>query len=162
MILVTHDRHLLRNTVDSLLLVSDGGVTEYREDVGAYERWVLSRQANPAREGETSRGADQTSPRGRAARQRAAAHRSKLRPLKQRVEKTEKTMAELDERLARLETRLADTGLYEADRKPELEKLLREQGELRRRADELEETWLEQQEQLDALEAELLKDTVSA
>ena len=64
-------------------------------------------------------------------------------------------MAELDSRLGDLEARLTDTGLYDAARKPELDGLLREQGQLRRRADELEETWLEQQEQLEALEAAL-------
>ena len=54
-----------------------------------------------------------------------------------------------------LETRLADSGLYDAARKRELDDLLREQGQLRKIAADLEEDWLQQQEQLEALEAEL-------
>ena len=41
MILVSHDRHLLRNTADELLLVHDGVVEEYEEDLRAYEKWIL-------------------------------------------------------------------------------------------------------------------------
>ena len=68
-------------------------------------------------------------------------------------------MAELDSRLGGLEARLTDTELYDAARKRELDTLLREEGELRRRASELEETWLEQQEQLEALESALRGET---
>jgi ATP-binding cassette subfamily F protein 3 len=159
MMLVTHDRHLLRNTVDSLLLVSAGKVAEYGEDVNAYEQWVLSRQGEPLQDAEPARGKAQSSPRGKEARQRAAEHRAKLRPLKQRIEQTEKTMAELDSRLGDLEGRLTDTELYDAARKQELDTLLREEGELRRKASELEDTWLEQQEQLEALESGLREET---
>ena len=42
LILVSHDRHMLRNTVEELLLVHDGAVEEYREDLEGYERWILS------------------------------------------------------------------------------------------------------------------------
>ena len=42
LILVSHDRHLLRNTVDELLLVHDGRVENYADDLEGYERWILS------------------------------------------------------------------------------------------------------------------------
>ncbi len=152
LVLVSHDRHLLRNTVDELLLVHDGRVDDYSEDLQAYERWLLSgidnRQetgpeaATPA--GETTR---------KAQRQQAAARRQQLRPLRQQIERTEARMATLESDLAQLQERLANPELYEGDRKTELPELLRRQGELRSEAARLEEHWLAQQEQLEQLEA---------
>ena len=75
LILVSHDRHMLRNTVDELLLVHDGQVETYTEDLEGYERWILSsyRQADRS---ETP--AADTSRKDK--RQQAAAQREKLRP----------------------------------------------------------------------------------
>jgi len=147
-VLVTHDRHLLRNTVDELLLVHDGSVEEYREDVAAYEKWVLGRQqaeSRPAGESgnESSR---------KQQRQAAAAHRDRLRSVKKATAATEKEMDGIEQRLGELETQLADSELYNSERKAELDELLREQGTLRTSAQKLEEHWLELQHELEELE----------
>ncbi|MDJ0878069.1 MAG: ATP-binding cassette domain-containing protein [Halieaceae bacterium] len=150
MILVTHDRHLLRNTVDGLLLVHDGRVSEYQDDVSTYEQWVLKQQRDvPA----TANGAE----RGgrKAQRQAAARQREQLRPLKKKIDQTETAMERTESELASLNERLADTGLYDSERKTELDELLREQGRLRQEADTLEHDWLALQQELEELEAEL-------
>jgi len=148
LILVSHDRHLLRNTVDELLLVHDGRVDTYGEDLEGYERWILSsyRQADPGNSaaGDNSR---------REKRQQAAAEREKLRPLKKAIEKTEAAMAAVELEQATLQTRLGDTDLYTEASKQELATLLKREGELKAAAVQLEETWLEQQQELEELQS---------
>jgi ATP-binding cassette subfamily F protein 3 len=153
LILVTHDRHLLRNTVDSLLLVDRGKVAEYTEDISAYERWVLERQQSEEQNLDVTAGNAGTGRSRREERQLAAARRSQLRPIKQRIARTEQALADIEARLAELAQRLADSNLYDDERKPELDELLREEGQLRKQSQDLEEAWLEQNEELEKLEA---------
>jgi ATP-binding cassette, subfamily F, member 3 len=150
LILVSHDRHMLRNTVEQLLLVHDGRVDEYSDDLEGYEKWILSsfKPEKPATadapESEVSR---------KEKRQQAAEQRARLRPLTKALEKTEKEMSEVEQALASAQEALADSGLYTEERKPELSELLATEGELKQRAAELEELWLEQQQELEELEA---------
>jgi ATP-binding cassette subfamily F protein 3 len=147
LILVSHDRHMLRNTVEELLLVHDGRVEEYREDLEGYERWILSSYK------QADRAEPQTSDTSRKEkRQQAAAQRNKLRPLMNKVKKTEAAMAAVEDEQARLQTQLGDTDLYSAARKDDLAALLKREGELKIRAAELEDSWLEQQQIVEELE----------
>jgi ATP-binding cassette subfamily F protein 3 len=147
LILVSHDRHLLRNTADELLLVHDGRVESYDQDLEGYERWILSsyRQAGSA----AAPAADNNR---REKRQQAAAAREQLRPLKKRLDKTETEMAAIEAEQAALQTQLSDTGLYTEARKQELAQFLKREGELKARAVLLEDQWLAQQQELEELE----------
>ena len=147
LLLVSHDRHLLRNTVEELLLVHDGRVEDYADDLQGYERWVLStfRQDRPA----TAPAAEQSR---KAKRQQAAEARAKLRPLQRAVEEIEAAMGEIDRELEALQASLADAGLYADDRREELAALLQQEGQLKSRAAELEERWFEQQQALEDLQ----------
>ena len=146
LILVSHDRHMLRNTVEQLLLVHDGRVDEYSEDLEGYEKWILAsfRPETPASadtpEPETSR---------KEKRQQAAAQREKLRPLMKRLEKLEREMDALQLKLDDVQERLGDSRIYESEQKDELATLLREDGQLKARSEELETEWLEVQEALE-------------
>jgi ATP-binding cassette subfamily F protein 3 len=147
LLLVSHDRHLLRNTVEELLLVHDGRVEDYADDLQGYERWVLStfRQDRPA----TAPAAEHSR---KAKRQQAAEARAKLRPLQRAVEEIEAAMGEIDRELEALQASLADAGLYADDRREELAALLQQEGQLKSRAAELEERWFEQQQALEELQ----------
>ncbi|NCF16896.1 MAG: ATP-binding cassette domain-containing protein [Haliea sp.] len=148
LILVSHDRHMLRNSVEELLLVHDGDVKEYRDDLAGYERWILSSyqqvDKDPTRDSEGSR---------REKRKQAAAQRERLRPLKNAVASTEKDIATVEQALARLQEQLGDSELYSDGRREELADLLKREGELKTRAGELEERWLELQQSLEDLES---------
>jgi ATP-binding cassette, subfamily F, member 3 len=146
LILVSHDRHMLRNTVEELLLVHDGRVDEYKEDLEGYEQWVLS--AYRDQDSSTPRSADNSR---KEKRQQAAATREKLRPLTKRIEKTEKEIARIDSELEALQGELADASLYEEQNKNKLAPMLIRQGELSSRKDELEETWFNDQGELEEL-----------
>ncbi|MEP4149362.1 MAG: ATP-binding cassette domain-containing protein [Halioglobus sp.] len=149
LILVSHDRHMLRNTVEELLLVHDGKVEEYKQDLEGYEKWVLSsfRADKPSEQfAETSDGSRKEK------RQQAAAQRERIRPLKKKLDKTEAEMTKLEKSLSTLQTQLGDSDIYSETRKQELSELLQQEGELKSRADALEETWLELQEEIEQAE----------
>jgi ATP-binding cassette, subfamily F, member 3 len=149
LILVSHDRHMLRNTVEELLLVHDGKVEEYQQDLEGYEKWILSsfKAEKPAAQVDDIDGGSR-----KEKRQLAAAQREKLRPLKKRLDKTESEMAKAEKALAEVQAQLGDADLYTEARKQELSTLLKQEGELKAQAETLEEAWLTLQESLEALE----------
>ncbi len=152
-ILVSHDRHMLRNTVEELLLVHDGRVESYSDDLNAYEKWVLasySASEVPPPSPENS----QTEGNRREKRQQAAAERARLRPLTQKLARVENEMEALEQVLAELEQALATPDIYEPAEKAALADLLQRQAQARQKAQELEESWLEIQEALEALKSE--------
>jgi ATP-binding cassette subfamily F protein 3 len=145
-VLVSHDRHLLKNTVDELWLVAAGRVENFDGDLEDYRRLSLAR--HPA----ATVVAEDDTPRGdrREERRAAAGRREQLRPLKQRIVALEKDMARIQRELDALATRLADPALYASARNTEVQALLREQGVLRQRLEQCEHAWLEASEALEA------------
>jgi len=148
-LLVSHDRHMLRNTVEELLLVHDGKVDEYDEDLEGYERWILSSIRDGDKPGDTA----STDNSRKEKRQQAAAQRESLRPLTRAIRKTEKDLSELEQQLKSIQERLADNTLYEGEHSAELADLLKREGDLKNRTEELEELWLEQQDAIEELNA---------
>ncbi len=163
-VLVTHDRHLLGNTVDELLLVHDGLVDEYKDDIAAYQKWVLSRESGSVREQELASAVEISSDidpdterndaSRKAQRKASAANRAKLQPLKKSIARVERKLAECQQRLTELEQRLTDTSLYEAENKSELDDVLFDQARQSQEHAQLEEQWLQLQEELEGLQGD--------
>ncbi len=149
LIVVSHDRHMLRNTVEELLLVHDGLVEDYAEDLSGYEQWILSRIGGDK---EADRRAPASDSSRREQRQQAAARREQMRPLRKRIEKTEREIARTEEQLSAIRGQLADSELYEASRKAELADVLQREAALKASAVTLEERWLGDQQALEELE----------
>ena len=151
-LLVSHDRHLLKNTVDEFWLVSEGRVSGFDGDLDDYRRLSLSRHA-PAR---PVTAPVEAAPRGdkREDRRAAADRRGELRPLRQRIATLEKDMGRVQRELDALGTRLASPELYAASGSGEVQALLREQGTLRQRLQHCEEEWIAASEELEQREAE--------
>ena len=152
LILVSHDRHLLRNTADELLLVHDGVVEAYEEDLRAYEKWILGSY----RAGDNAAAASvATAPEASAKerRQQAAAQRERLRPLQREIAHTEKAMAQVEQALLALQARLADPEMYAGSSTGEVADLVKQEGVLKAEQSQLEERWLTQQEELEAITA---------
>jgi ATP-binding cassette subfamily F protein 3 len=167
-VLVSHDRHLVKNCVDQLILVTDGAAAPFEGDLEDYSRWLLSRlkeernQSSQSERTESGESAD----RGKSSqeesrqdkkklRQEAADLRRQLAPLKKKVARIEQEISELDRQLAKVEEELADTSLYDAENKDRLQKLLKLQGSLTRDKDDKEALWCELVEELESKEAEI-------
>ena len=153
-VLVSHDRHLLRNSVEQLLLVNDGTVDDYAGDVETYENWVLS--SNPAEEAAPAPAlgaAPEDSGDRKARRQAAANQRAQLQPLKKSLRQLEQRIEKGQQSLQALQSKLADGDLYAENAGGELAELLKQEGQLKAELAELENEWLAQQEALEILEA---------
>ena len=157
LILVSHDRHLLRNTVDEFLLVAEGVVTEFKGDLDDYQRWLTeNKRQQQSNEPVVERENRSLSAAEKKEQKRLEAEkRKKLSPLKKQLEKLEQALDKYQSELAEVEIALADPAIYEDSRKDELKTLLQQQADLKRNAEETEEQWMEQQEALEVLEAEL-------
>ncbi|WP_043530961.1 ATP-binding cassette domain-containing protein [Litchfieldella xinjiangensis] len=159
-IVVSHDRHLLRATVDEFWRVADHRVAPFDGDLEDYRAWLKARlegERREARQDKAERQDSDTTPQDRKAARRAAAElREKLRPLKRERDRAEAEMAKVEAALDEVETQLGDAELYtDSARKEELTKALSRQGELKSRLEELEGQWLAAEEALEQLEEEL-------
>jgi ATP-binding cassette subfamily F protein 3 len=152
-LVVSHDRHLLKSTTDNFLLVADGLVQEFDGDLDDYARWLVDYRLRNAPASNTPVNVDKTDKK--AQRQQAAALRQQLAPHKREADKLEKELGTLHEKLAKIEVALGDSGIYEAANKDKLRDLLADQAKLKSREAELEESWMEALELLESMQAEL-------
>nr|WP_298057707.1 ATP-binding cassette domain-containing protein [uncultured Halomonas sp.] len=163
-ILVSHDRHLLRATVDEFWRVADHRVEPFDGDLEDYRLWLKARLEESRRDSrgeKAERQSQQPSSDSRearkASRKAAAELREKLRPLKKQRDQAEKAMESAQLALEAVEQVLADPTLYtDSTRKAELTKTLSQQAETKARLDEAERQWLSAEESLETMEAELL------
>jgi ATP-binding cassette subfamily F protein 3 len=157
MLLVSHDRHLLRTTVDSFWIVADGTVSEFDGDLEDYRDWLATRSAGERTEAariaaiEAPPSTDRKLQRRLEAeqRQRIAAAR---KPLEAKLAKVDAEMEKIRGRLDALDSVIADADLYSDARRAERQKVMSEHGELGKRMSELEEQWLSLQEAIEAVE----------
>ncbi|MDT8438867.1 MAG: ATP-binding cassette domain-containing protein [Wenzhouxiangellaceae bacterium] len=142
---VSHDRHLLRETVDDYWLIADGRVRPWREGLAGYREHLRRSQAG---EGGTS----STGSR-RAARQRKAAERERVKPLANRIKKLTAEIEKLEARKRELAEQLAASELYQPEHADRLQQLLAEDGALKARLETLEHDWMAAEEELEAVRA---------
>ncbi|MEB3097517.1 ATP-binding cassette domain-containing protein [Achromobacter sp. D10] len=157
MLLVSHDRHLLRTTVDSFWIVADGAVREFDGDLEDYRDWLAARNAGERAEAarENAEGNEPVVDR-KAQRRAEAEQRQRLsalrKPLESKLAKVEAEMDKLRAKLHALDAVIADPELYSDARRAERQKVMAEHGEHGKRMGELEEQWLEIQGSLEEIE----------
>lgn len=154
-ILVSHDRHLLRNSVDQFLLVANGQVTPFDGDLDDYQLWLSQQRLSQTRKDPLDEPASSSAQARREQKRAAAQIRQQLSPLKSRINKLEQHLETLHQQQAALQTRLADNNLYEAANKETLKALLSEQQQVTNALTSAEEDWLSAQEQLETLQQTL-------
>jgi ATP-binding cassette subfamily F protein 3 len=158
LIVVAHDRHLLRATADELWLVADGRVAPFDGDLDDYRDWVLSQRRRAARErgGEVPPGAaaapDRKAQKRAEAEQRQRRYSSR-RPLVERQQAIEREMEALGAEKKTLDRWLAEPDAYAEAARDALKTALARQGELTWALARLEAQWLELAEALDGLDA---------
>ncbi|MFT7372698.1 MAG: ATP-binding cassette subfamily F protein 3 [Oleiphilaceae bacterium] len=160
-LIVSHDRHLLKNTVDTFWLVASGKVEEFQGDLHDYEDWLLAYQSDNKRVEKAEAGENKlTESQGELAddkkeRKRLAAEkRKRLSPLKKKLTKAETDMTMHQEQLVLLEDKLADSALYQAENKAKLKEVLDQQAEHTQALENAELVWFELSEEIEAAELE--------
>ena len=153
LVLVSHDRHLLESSCDSLWRVAGGSVQPFDGDLDDYARWLTQRErSDPPEASVTATPAASSSPRLSPKEQRRASaeQRARLKSLRDAVQKAEGEMQRLTARLAAVDRELADPGSYETGGHARLGELSREQKQLRQQLAAAEEAWLQASTALEA------------
>jgi ATP-binding cassette subfamily F protein 3 len=139
-LIISHDRHLIESTCDSIWLAANGTVTPYDDDLDAYQRMLVGGSAGkgaaPAPQGNPQSQGDR-----KAARQEAAAKRAEIAPLRKSIRDAEQKLERLRNELAKIEVILADPKLY--DGAPErIIKLGKDKARFESEIGRAEEHWL--------------------
>jgi ATP-binding cassette, subfamily F, member 3 len=163
MLLVSHDRALLRAACDNFWLVARGGVQDFDGDLEDYQRWVLNEARNAAKEPanveataltptpiETSSGYRSKEDKRRDAQARGAQAALK-KPLQEALKKNEHATTKLAAQLKAIENEISNPETYALLTKEALNRKLKEVGVMRGKIEALESEWLEQQATLEGL-----------
>lgn len=156
LIVVSHDRHLLRTTTDEFYSVSEGKVFPFDGDLDDYHEYLMEldkkeqEKLNAEKADERAHKPVQTNDnfKNKDQKRAEAAFRKTLSPLKKEIEKLEHSLDELNARKNELETILADASIYEAARKNELQAYLLEQSSVSEKLEEVETKWMLKSEEL--------------
>ena len=178
LVVVSHDRHLLRATTDQFIIVADGKLQPFDGDLDDYKDWLFKTKLGKGTDVLPAPGKAAPAPAPAAAapkaapvavappaspaerkeqkrlgaeeRQRLAALR---KPLETRVKRLEEQMAKLNAKKAEIDAALLDPAIYEAQNKDRLKTMVADQAFAVRDLETLEMEWLELQEQLEGLAA---------
>lgn len=141
LVIVSHERHLLRACCDEFMLVADGVAQNFEGDLEDYADWLRKWRARQEVKPETKKEA------GKPEAQKKPASLPKntaalQRELKKNLEKAEKALSVVQDQQKALEAKLADSRLYEPAQKTVLESVLAEKADIDARLLCAEEEWL--------------------
>jgi len=177
LVLVSHDRHLLRATTDQFLLVADGQLEPFDGDLDDYRDWLFKTKlgtaeapvplmsAPPEAPSEQPEVKKEAAPKAvvpspvdrREQKRQQAAERQRLsavrKPIESRTKRVEEQMAKLNARKTEIDAQLADATVHDDANKDTLKTLILDKAYVERELSQLEADWLELQGQLEQLEA---------
>ena len=149
LLVISHDRHLLRSVCDDLFIVHDGQLHEFRQSLDEYQNWLKEQDAEPSIN-DPSSGRGTTVSSKKQNRQNEARRRRQLKPHTDAVKKIDRQMNKHRADLNNIEQLLSEESLYtDASRKEEMTGLLLKQAELKSSLETLEWEWLEASEKLE-------------
>ncbi|CZX41368.1 TPA: ABC transporter ATP-binding protein [Enterobacter cloacae] len=151
LVVVSHDRHLIRSTTDDLYLVHDGKVEPFDGDLEDYQQWLTDEQKQENQPEEPAKENANSAQARKDQKRREAELRTQTQPLRKEIARLEKEMEKLNATLAAVEEKLGDSELYDQSRKAELTDCLQTQAKTKSSLEECEMAWLDAQEQLEAM-----------
>ncbi|MET0266140.1 MAG: ATP-binding cassette domain-containing protein [Duganella sp.] len=174
LVVVSHDRHLLRATTDQFIIVADGKLQPFDGDLDDYKDWLFNTKlgkggdvlpaAGKANKTEFPVASPVAPPAAAVAapvvnskeqKRKEAEERQRLatlrKPLEQKIKRLDEQIAKRSAQKAEVDGRLADATIYEAANKAKLKQALADQSFFTKDLGELEVQWLELQEQMEAL-----------
>ena len=173
LVVVSHDRHLLRATTDQFIIVADGRLQPFDGDLDDYKDWLFQTKLGkgtsvlPAAGKENKTAFPAASPVAAPAaapavsskdqKRQDAEQRQRLatlrKPIENKLKRLEEQIAKRTEQKTEVDAKLADSAIYEAANKARLKTLLADQSFYTKDLAQLEAEWLELQEQLEGIAA---------
>lgn len=161
LVVVSHDRHLLRNTVNDFYLVHDHKVEDFDGDLEDYQKWLndSANQANTKQidnknEAVESAVQPENSLNRKEQKRLEAELRQQTAPLRKKIQQLEIQLDKWTQQTAEIESQLADTALYREENKARLTALLSEQTNAKKQQEQVEFDWLDAQQQLEEMLAQ--------
>ncbi|MBU2895303.1 ABC transporter ATP-binding protein [Vibrio hepatarius] len=157
MVIVSHDRYLLRATTDDLYLVHDQQVAPFDGDLNDYYKWLTEQQKAERRETQALLPEKNTANSAAAKKEqkrRDAELRKQTAPIRKALTKLEAQMNSLSSALSQTELELSDTSLYEPENKAKLNQVLTTQSQAKIKLGDIELEWMTYQEELEKMEQE--------
>ena len=165
LVVVSHDRHLLRHSVDEYHLIHDGQITIFDGTLEDYHQWVnnsaaksgqgpspsVSHSASNSTTNEIGVDSSKSIASKKQKRQQSAQQRKALSAVNNRIKRLEQKMETNKSALQEVEVSLADSAIYEEQNKQQLEDFIYQQMALKRESEALEESWLALNEELEQL-----------
>jgi ATP-binding cassette subfamily F protein 3 len=158
LVLVSHDRHLLRATTDQFLIIADGRLQSFDGDLEDYRDWLFKTKLAPAQEAvslpEAKPAVTPPPPPDRRGQKRKEAEERQRqsaarKPIESRIKRLEEKMAKLNAQKSAIDAQLADPAIYGETQKDALKTLILDQAYVARELAQLEAEWLEQQQKLE-------------
>ncbi|MCO7048953.1 ABC transporter ATP-binding protein [Proteus terrae] len=157
-VVVSHDRHLLRSTTDDLYLVHDGQVEPFDGDLDDYQQWLVDQNRQETQANKSQQDNDNITTTTNLSAQdkkeqkrKEAEFRQQTQPLRKKLTTLESKMDKLSQELSDIETVLSDSGIYDTSRKNELSDCLNRQSVAKSALEEVEMEWMELQETLEEM-----------
>ena len=152
MIIVSHDRHLLSNTVDEFYSIHQGVFAEFKGSIHDYESWLkqTGQLDGPGKQRDTASIKNKIDKK--ELRQQAAAKREQLAPLRKKIRKLETAIEKTQKELGQIENELADETIYKEENKTQLTDILQRQGKLKSALEANEIDWLSAQQEFEELQ----------
>jgi ATP-binding cassette subfamily F protein 3 len=147
LIVVSHDRHLIRSVTDKLIFVDEGTVQVFSGDLDDYQHWVEDKKNINNTEKAIEEGVSR-----KDQRRLEAEKRKKLKPLRDILLKVEKTVDQFHREQTEIEQALSDATIYQEAQKEQLKKILKRKGELDLLVQGAENRWLEITEEMESFD----------
>ena len=158
-VLVSHDRHLLRTVADEFIVVHKGRATPFDGDLEDYAKWLNETDEEPVApasivqpqgmEPQRSLPQAESAELRKQRKREEAERRNKLTPIKAKIAKCDADLARLAKKSAALQAELAAPDIYAAAFKDKLKDLLAQQAEVARETQNVETAWLEASEEFE-------------
>ena len=150
-VIVSHDRHLLSNTVDSFYSIHQGKLSLFEGNLADYESWLQTTRSAALNSDEIMKINQATGKRTdkKLLRQLAAQKREKSAPLQKKLAGLERKIESASKLFQDINEQLANQDLYTPQFKDDLNDLLREQGSKKTTLEALEEEWLSLHEEIE-------------
>ena len=150
-LLVAHDKSLMESVVDEFWLVNSGQVNPFNGDLSDYQKWLNENRWSSGEKSSNEK--KENSAVSRKEQKRLEAElRKKKAPLTKKLKQVEDQMSKLQDEDAKLESLLADSEIYQDENKNKLTETMARSNEIKAELENLEESWLELQEQLEEFE----------
>jgi ATP-binding cassette, subfamily F, member 3 len=158
-VLVSHDRHLLRTVADQFYIVAPidghGRAQPFDGDLEDYAAWLAKSDTAQVAQSASDAKPDAESADARKQRKREEAdRRNKLTPLRALIAKCDRDLERLAKERALVETELATTEIYADANKSRLKEMLAKQAQLAKETEKTEAEWLSASEQFEAAQEE--------